>query len=246
MAALVPASVSSPFPLSKDNLGILVFRVTVGAAAADEYVDLSYWLDSLATVIGCVPLGTAPTVPVAPVRASGTITFSDVNVDTKVVTINGVIYASATAPATDGSTPRQYDVKGTAGAAAQALADAINAGNGQGAEAAAVASATTFGTGAAPHPDVYASVSGAVCTITARVPGTAGNAITLTTDETNALASAATLTGGLDAKAGVNFVLNAQGTGQAEGSTAGALGIEGPAAQAYLVSVIGVRSSRFI
>lgn len=237
MAALTPTKYEIHRDAAAGSLfGFVTFRVTTGAASASEYVVCS-GVERIISVLGCVPVGTAPATVVAPVAATGTVTFSDVNVDTKLVTIDGIIYASATAPATDGTTPRSYDVEATAAAAAQGLADAINAGNGQGAEVAALPGASTFGTGAAPHPSVKASVSGAVVTLTARVPGSAGNAITLTTNETNAVVSGATLAGGADVVAGANVVLNAAGTGQTEGTALGTLGIESPAAATYQVTL---------
>jgi hypothetical protein len=65
---------------------------------------------------------------------------------------------------------------------------AIEAGAGAG---------TLYGTGTTVHPTVTASVAGDVLTVTAKTPGTGGNAIVVTTDSAEAVwAGAGTLAGG--------------------------------------------------
>lgn len=109
-------------------------------------------------------------------QATGTITFSGINVDTKIVTIGSTVYTSATVA----DDPYELPIAATAGEAASNLADAING--------------ELAGTPA--HPDVTAAVAGGVVTLTAIVGGVAGNSIATTTDETNATAAAGTLTSG--------------------------------------------------
>ena len=246
MAALTHTNITDRFELSDKGRGDpgysqKTYQVTTGVASATEWIDMTDDFSSLKAVIGSQVISTAPEVAVAPVKATGTITFTDVNVAAKLVTIDGIIYTSNADPDVDNTQPYMYNVHATTeeGAAAH-LCDAINAGNGQGAETAVVPAVTSFGFGCAPNPSVVATLSGAVVTITARVAGTAGNAITLTTDETNATVSGATLTGGLDAVVGANYKLNAKGTGAS--ATNGHLGIEASAATVVQVTVVGVRA----
>jgi hypothetical protein len=91
---------------------------------------------------------------------------------------------------------------------------------------------------------VKASHDTVTTTLTARVPGTVGNAYTLAESSTGITAvGGATFSGGVDPVAdgvGANFVLNAQGTGVAAGTNLGDLGIESSKASTVLeVTVIG-------
>ncbi len=102
---------------------------------------------------------------------------------------------------------------------------------------------TEYGLGTAANPDVTAADASGVTTCTARVPGTAGNALTIAENGTGITAVDATLSSGADAVAdalGVNFVLNAQGTGVSAGTNRGDLGIESSGASSVVeVTVIG-------
>ncbi len=142
---------------------------------------------------------TALTAATAPVAATLAFTYTGVNDLT--VTIDGIVYTSDADPDVDNTQPYFFNIEATAGAAAQGLADAINGGAGQGAEAAVVPAITSFGFGTSPHPSVFATVSGDVVTVTARVPGTGGNAIVLAENETNGswAGGGTALAGGLDA-----------------------------------------------
>lgn len=111
-----------------------------------------------------------------------TLTFSGVNVDTKVITINGVTFTSMATPAT--GTPGSWDVVGTAELAAALFADAVN--NKEGYAPAAGLATTYFELTAANrailnNAGITATVAGAVVTIRSR-----SGRMVLAEDETNA------------------------------------------------------------
>lgn len=239
MAALVP-SASWAFPLDEDTV-LASYRVTTNATpgTADEYIVTPY--GPIVSVVGVVSEGSAPAAPVA---ATGTITFDGVNVAGKIVTIDGVIYTSNADPAaTDYSEAYLYDVGANLTEAATKLRDAINAGNGFGANSQVTPGITTFGLGTNPHPTVTAVSAAGVVTLTAIASGTLGNAITISTDETNGLASGATLAGGADGGAAVVVQGNAQGTAVSAGVNPGDIGIEaGGVSATVTVTVIQKRT----
>lgn len=124
--------------------------------------------------------------------ASGVGTFAGVGLAGETITIDGVVYTLRAAPAL----ANEVKIGATAAASAQNLADAINA------DPDAIL-AGTIGPDTEPHPTVSATVAGAVVTVRANNPGTAGNA--LATTETSATLfswGAATLAGGTDEAAG--------------------------------------------
>jgi hypothetical protein len=112
-------------------------------------------------------------VSVTPAYATGTYTATGVNVDTQTVTINGVVLTSKTVPVTTSD----YAIGADSVAAAQALKNCIN-----------------------NHPQlknlVLASGVAAIITLTAKMPGAAGNAITTTETQTNGSFAAGVLGGG--------------------------------------------------
>lgn len=119
----------------------------------------------------------------APVAATGTITFADVGDANDTVTIGGQVYTLKAVPTNPFDVDIGADVTGTAAN----LAAAINAGAGAG---------TAYGTGTVANSDVTATSALGVVTITARVPGTGGNSITLTKSGTDITVSGATLASG--------------------------------------------------
>jgi len=121
-------------------------------------------------------------VGVTLVNAVGTdaMTYTGNSVATKTVTIGGSTY---TAIATPGSTANQYKVGTSVTTSAQYLTECINASG----------TAANFGTATVANPDVTASYSGGVVTLTARVAGTVGGGIYLATDETNGAVGGVTL-----------------------------------------------------
>lgn len=120
-------------------------------------------------------------------KATGTLTFVGNPVDGEIVTIGTTVYRFKTVMAAINDVQRD-------GASAETSADnlvaAIMVSGTEGVE---------YFAGTNEHPDVTA-VDGAGTTVdvTAKVGGTAGNAITTTTDVTGASWGAATLTGGTD------------------------------------------------
>lgn len=124
------------------------------------------------------------------VDATGALTVSSTGpIDGETIQIGDQIYTFRATP-TD---PYDIDISATPGTQASNIAAAINAGAGAG---------TVYGTGTIAHPDVEASVSSSIVTITAKVGGTAGNSISLAEAATNVAKSAATLTGGT----GVSYI----------------------------------------
>ena len=120
-------------------------------------------------------------VPLVKCVASDAITFSDVNVATKIVTIGTRVYTAHAAPDTVAD---QYKVSATTEElAAQYLTECINASG----------TAGNFGSLGTPNADVVATQNGAIVILTARIAGSMANGIVLSTDETNGAAGGATL-----------------------------------------------------
>lgn len=228
MAALTATQLTKRLPLG-DRV-IQFFSVTSGAtaAAADEYVltGLSY--------IDYAFLTAAPGTASGAVAASATVTFGATDpTDEDTITVDGIVYTIQDGLLAAGV--YDVDMSGTEATMAANFAHAINRTGVPG---------TAYSGSIAPHPTVKATYpgTGGIVTLTARVPGAGGNAITLAESSTGAVVSGANLSGGLDAAGGaaVNFVLNALGTGQAADSTPGALGIESTGvSQAVRFCVIG-------
>lgn len=136
-----------------------------------------------------------------PAAATGAITFSGVGTAADTVTIGGVVYTLVAAADAD----YEVTIGGSAAATAANLAAVING---------------TDPNTTPAHPDVSASVVGAVVTLTARQPGLVGNSVTTVESGTGASFAAATLTGGAD-QGGVQAIgvlahaaaLGASGTG---------------------------------
>jgi hypothetical protein len=128
---------------------------------------------------------------VAPVAATGVLTFSGVGTADDTITIGARVYTLKAAPAA----ANQVKIGATAAETATNLIAAINGDAGAGA---------LYGAGTAPHADVSArSNASAVVGLVAKAPGTAGNAIATTESGTGTSFGAATMTGGL-AEAGVD------------------------------------------
>jgi len=102
----------------------------------------------------------------------------------KKVTINGVDYTFAAAA----GAANTVKIGNTVSDTLANLAAAINGGPGAG---------SAYGAGTVANTDVSASANGPTLTLTARVAGTGGNAITTTTDDSNlGFSNGGTLTGG--------------------------------------------------
>lgn len=119
--------------------------------------------------------------------ASGALTFSGVGTANDTVTIGTTVYTLVAAP----DAAYEVEIGGTAAATAANLAAAVNA-------SAAAITAGDVGPGTVAHPDVTASVAGAVVTVTAKVAGDEANTIATTESGTGTSWGAATLTGGDD------------------------------------------------
>lgn len=130
---------------------------------------------------GPASLGTAVGVGTSITRARGTVTFNAAAAVADSVTVNVDILAwSNTGPFVPGEIPYPVAETPTATDFAAQYAEAINSG----------------ASGGTAHPDVYATRSGAVVTLWARVAGSAGNSITLAKSGANIAISGATLAGG--------------------------------------------------
>lgn len=120
------------------------------------------------------------------VKAIGALTFSGTGTDADEVVIGSVTYTLVDTLAA----PNDVLIGASAAETAANLVAAINGAAGEG---------TTYGTGTVAHPDVSAELSGTTVAVTARVGGTAGNAIATTESGTGTSWAAATLTGGVAA-----------------------------------------------
>jgi len=174
-----------------DPLGdlVLVSCIVASVPTAGDYVAAaSLGLDNIFCVLSASRATAA--VPTAAVAATGTITFVDDAVDTATVTVGGITYTFET-----GALDAAFKVLSGADLSASAtnLAAAINAQS---------LADTLFDAATFPNPVVTAVSAAGVVTVTARVAGTAGNAITLATaGDADITVGAATLAGGVDALA---------------------------------------------
>lgn len=123
-------------------------------------------------------------------RATGTVTFTGQPLNTETVTIDGRVYTFKTVLAA----ADDILIGATANDTAANLAAAINDSGVEG---------TNYGTGTTVNLDVTAAAVAGVVTLTAILPGTAGNAVTLAEAATNVAVSGATLTGGVNELIGV-------------------------------------------
>jgi hypothetical protein len=128
--------------------------------------------------------------------ATGTVNITGLPVAAETVTIGGQIY---TWRAAVGATANEVKIGADATASAANLAAAINLGAGSG---------TVYGSATTVNASVTASPAIGVVTLTSRLAGTVGNAITLTEASTNLTVSGATLTGGTDPVVGVKISEN--------------------------------------
>jgi phage tail sheath gpL-like len=155
-------------------------KFSIGFTTNDDELPLDSTKESLHRLVnflqGCLSgsrLGAVTcTVRNSEVAASGTVTLTSMAA-AATVTINGVAFTASSTP----SGETEFEIDGNDDADAAALAAAINAC-----------------TNALISNHVTASVANTVVTITAKVPGHAGNAITLASS-TEAV-SGARLTGG--------------------------------------------------
>ncbi|TPI86355.1 hypothetical protein [Mesorhizobium sp. B2-8-9] len=119
--------------------------------------------------------------------ATGVLTFSGVGTAADTITIGAGTYTLRAAPTT---VANEVKIGASAAETAANLAAAINLGAGAG---------TLYGSLTTEHPTVMAESLGAgIVGITAKTPGTAGNALASTEAGTNTSFGAATLTGGED------------------------------------------------
>lgn len=223
MAALTNSELIKRMPLGDRVLK--TFRVTITTAgAADEFIDTG--LSHIDAVLGYSPIGTSATGT----AATGSVIFSATNpTETETITVDGIEYVVNATPATTGA--YSIDLSDTENTLAANFKNAINRTGTAG---------TDYSLYIAAHPTVSASGAAATITITARRPGSAGNAITLAAAGGSTTVSGATLTGGTDPVCNVSFVKNAEGTGVTADTDPGALGIECPVASAVIeVTVIG-------
>jgi hypothetical protein len=121
--------------------------------------------------------------------AGAVLTLSGNAVAAETVTIGAVVYTWATTPTT---TANQVKVGASAAESIDNLVAAINLAAGAG---------TLYGSATVIHPTVSAVRSASTCVLTAKVKGTAGNALASTETMTNAAFGGAVFTGGVDATA---------------------------------------------
>ncbi len=232
-----PSGVDSIDLTNTETALAVTFANAINASAADgattQTVDTDINVDVQATVSGAVVTlhALVPGVGAAGPPAWGnslTLTESGTG-----VTLSGATFTGG-ADEID-TVPYEVLISNTEATMATNFAGAING---------TLTPGTEYSLGTAPHPAVSAVAASAVVTLTARVPGTVGNAITLAEASTGITSVTSPFTGGLDAvvdAAGLNFVKNAQGTGVAAGTNNGDLGVEGSSASLVIeVTVIGI------
>lgn len=117
--------------------------------------------------------------------STGTLTFTGTGAEDDTITIGTVTYTLKAAPAA----AYEVDIGATSADTAANLMRAINLMGTAG---------TQYGTGTEIHPSVWASVSGSVVTVTARILGTVGDTIASTVSSADASWGAATLSGGVN------------------------------------------------
>lgn len=126
-----------------------------------------------------------------PARASQTVTFDAADpTDEDTITVGGIVYLIQDTAA-PGDFLYELDMSTTEATMATNFAEAINNTGTPG---------TNYSKGIAAHPDVSATRSGAVVTLTARAAGRAGNLITLAGGGSGATLGGATLEGGRDGR----------------------------------------------
>lgn len=139
---------------------------------------LSNFITALQSGSELGPTGSAPSIAVSiegqATAASGTFTLNTV-IATDAISINGVTFTCVAS----GATGNQFNVGADDDETAENMAAAINA------------SATAL-----VSTQVTASASAAVVTITAKIKGYAGNAVTIASADATITASGARLTGG--------------------------------------------------
>lgn len=231
MAALPRTDVHRRLPLG-DRV-VTSFRVTTNATPdqAAEWVETG--LSKIEAILNAEVIGTAPVAGgtiTAPVAATATLDMTgDTPANTDTVTIDGIVYTLLTTIGTD-----RYNVlvNGTPATQATNLANAINGVGTPG---------TQYTLDTPPHPTFSAAAVGDTVVLTYRVPGTVGNGKVCSTDITGATLSNSA--GGLDPvadPAGLNFRKNARGTGVAENTNPGDLGIESSGASTLVeVTLLG-------
>jgi hypothetical protein len=120
-------------------------------------------------------------VPLVKAVATDAIVFTGASVNAKIVTIGGQVYTSATTP---GATAFAYKTGADLTTSALYLKECINASG----------TAANFGTATTANPDVVASIAVAgTIILTAKCAGSGFGGIGLSTDETNATVSGASL-----------------------------------------------------
>lgn len=133
----------------------------------------------------------------APTQATGSVTFTSTPpIAGETITIGGIVYTFVAAA----SNPYEITIGGSANGHRDNLIAALNHTGTPG---------TGYGAATAAHPAVSGSAGAAgVANLTARVPDTFGNAITLTEALTGTTVSGSTLSGGRGARSGgsVRFI----------------------------------------
>jgi hypothetical protein len=187
-----------------EPLGNMVFVVDSYAAADIEQYLLGKDIDIAGSVFKNGYAGVVRNAQlIVSERLSGevTLTFSGVNVDTKVITINGVTFTSAAVPAAAG----EWDVVGSAADAAALFAKAVNNTNAYAAGTGlntAYFELTAADRAILEEAGITATVAGAVVTIRSR-----SGRMTVAEDETNAAFSNNSLCAYFGKKGAIDLVV---------------------------------------
>lgn len=227
MAALTQTRLIDRLPVGNEFMTTV--RATSGAAAgaADEWIDFrTLGFQTISAMVGWMAVGQSA----VGAKATGTVTFSATNpTETETITVDGIEYVINATPATTGA--YSVDLSDTEATLAANFKDAINRG---------ATAGTDYSLYIAAHPSVVASGGAAIITLTARVRGADGNAITLAAAGGSTTVSGATLTGGADPVTSGVFRMNAEGTGQTEGTHMGRVGVEFAAASVlFELTILG-------
>lgn len=177
-----------------------VSQLTLSTAVARATVVPGERLLLIPSVACAIQFGTNVTTPslTGQVMATGTLTSSDVFVDTQTVTIGSIVYTTVAALGTNPVVPYQVLIGANQTASHANLKKAINNEGTIG---------THYSAGTLEHPTVWcSSANGTTNVVLAKRAGARGNSIATTETQTNVAWGATTLASGAGSDGQINLV----------------------------------------